>query len=64
MVGFERSSYSIAEGESREICVTIISPDDIGSTRVFLEVTPDADATENTASKPVRVSHSEVVRCS
>ena len=57
VVGFEKSSYSIAEGENLEICVTIISPDDIGSTRVFLEVVPDEDAAENTASKPVRVSH-------
>ena len=51
VVGFEESAYSIAEGESLEICVTIISPDDIGSTRVFLEVIRDEDAAENTASK-------------
>ena len=61
MVGFEKSSYSIAEGESLEICVTIISPDDIGSTTVLLEVVLDEDAAENTASKPVRVSQSEKV---
>ena len=51
MVGFEQSAYSVAEGESLEICVTIISPDNIGSTRVLLEVVPDEDAAENTASK-------------
>ena len=67
MVGFEQNAYSIAEGESLEICVTIISPDDIGSTRVFLEVLPDEDAAENEAenfaSKPDSVSHNEVVVC-
>ena len=67
MVGFEESSYSIAEGESLEICVTIISPDDIGSTTVFLEVVLDEDAAENvaenSASKPDSVSHNEVVVC-
>ena len=61
MVGFEESAYSIDEGESLEICVAIFSPDDIESTRVFLEVVLDEDAAENTASKPVRVSHNEVI---
>ena len=40
MVGFEQTSYTITEGASRGICVVIISPDDIGTTEVYLEVIP------------------------
>ena len=37
MVGFEQTSYTITEGGT---CVVIISPDDIGTTEVYLEVIP------------------------
>ena len=38
VVGFEQTSYAIAEGAMRDICVVIISSDDIGATDVYLEV--------------------------
>ena len=51
MVGFERGSYNVSEGDSVTICVEIISPDDIGEAQLYLQVW----AIENTgqASKSV-----------
>ena len=53
MVGFEQTSYTITEGASRGICVVIISPDDIGTTNVYLEVIPidNPDGVGTEASK-------------
>lgn len=38
VVGFQFPSYNTTEGSSVNICVEIISPPDIGSTRVYIEV--------------------------
>ena len=53
VVGFEQTSYAIAEGGMSEICVVIISPDDIETTQVYLEVIPinNTNGVGNEASK-------------
>ena len=38
MVGFERALYTVSEGKTTNICVEIISPQDIGDTVVYLHV--------------------------
>ena len=38
MVGFEQTVYTVPEGESVAICVQIITPPDIGTVQVFVEV--------------------------
>ena len=38
MVGFERALYTVGEGETASICVTIIRPPNIGSAVVYLQV--------------------------
>ena len=38
MVGFQQTVYTVPEGESVAICVQIISPPDIGTVQVLVEV--------------------------
>ena len=55
MVGFEQTTYAIPEGAMSETCVIIVSPDDIGTTQVYLEVvtTENPDGVGSEASKIV-----------
>ena len=59
MVGFEQTFYTITEGTSREICVVIISPDDIGTTEVYLEVIPidNPDGPDGVGTEASRFTH-------
>ena len=41
MVGFEQTQYAVAEGGTANICINVISPPDIGSTKVYVEVIPE-----------------------
>ena len=38
VVGFQQTVYTVPEGESVAICVQIISPPDIGTVQVLVEV--------------------------
>lgn len=41
VVGFEQTQYAVAEGGTAKICIYIISPPDIGSAKVYVEVIPE-----------------------
>ena len=38
MIGFENTSYTVAEGESVEVCVIVKDPPDIGGVELFVQV--------------------------
>ena len=50
IVGFERTSYDAVEGEEVNICVEVISPPDIGSTEIYVEVISVETTAESQAS--------------
>ena len=50
IVGFEQTSYDVVEGEEVNICVEVISPPDIGSTEIYVEVIAVETTAENRAS--------------
>ena len=51
IVSFEQTSYDVVEGEEVNRCVEVISPDDIGSTEIYVEVISVETTAENRASK-------------
>ena len=50
IVGFEQTSYDVVEGEEVNICVEVISPPDIGSTEIYVEVISVETTAESQAS--------------
>ena len=43
MIGFENTSYTVAEGESVEVCVIVRDPPDIGGVELFVQVLNNND---------------------
>ena len=43
MIGFENMSYTVAEGESVEVCVIVRDPPDIGGVQLFVQVVNNND---------------------
>ena len=43
VVGFQKASYTTTEGDAARICVKIISPSDVGSAEVYVQVHSNPD---------------------
>ena len=47
VVGFQKASYTTTEGETARICIQIISPSDVGSAEIYVQVHSNPDGVPN-----------------